>query len=257
MNKKIDDTDNQSNVIFFDNVTFAYEHNLPILTNVNISIPVGESSCIVGPNGGGKSTLLKLITGQLKPQQGTIEVLGLSPDSAKQKIGYMPQHTFFDRMFPVNVLEVVLMGRVERHLLGRYSKLDKELALRALADVDMEGACRQSFSRLSGGQQQRVLIARALVCEPEILLLDEPTASVDPAVEEQLTGLLCKLRKKLTILTVTHDLGFVSNVFSHVICVNKRVVIHPTSSISGDLIQDIYGRPLSMVHHNHKCEHYQ
>jgi zinc transport system ATP-binding protein len=109
------------------------------------------------------------------------------------------------------------------------------------------------FSELSGGQRQRVLIARALCCEPDLLLLDEPTSNIDPEVEEALLGVLKELNRRMTILLVSHDMGFVSQMVKSVICVNRRALIHPTSEISGDLIMNIYGQDLRMIRHDHRC----
>ncbi len=238
--------------IEINNLSFSYD-TVPVLESVNLKVEHGEFATIVGPNGGGKTTLLKLLLGILKPVQGTITVLGDKPERTRFRVGYMPQHTDLDPQFPVTVMDVVLLGRLGRRFGGRYSKNDKQLAWKALEEVQLESAARLAFNKLSGGQKQRALIARALCCNPEMLLLDEPTANIDPEVEENLLTILQDLNRRMTILLVSHDMGFVSRVVKSVICVNRRVLIHPTSSMDGTLIKDIYGDDYCMVRHDHRC----
>lgn len=242
----------KKDVILIKDMSFTYDTH-PALENVNISIPELEMVGIVGPNGGGKTTLLRLMLGLLKPGSGTITVLGTTPEHAAHHIGYVPQHRLFDPLFPVSVLDVVLMGRVGRTWGGRFSQTDKEAAFQALNDVDLFDKRKNAFADLSGGQRQRTLIARALSSSAELLFFDEPTANVDSFAEKKLYELLSKLNEKLTILIVSHDVGFVSKYVSSVICVNRTVRIHPTSEVSGHAIQDIYGKELAMVRHDHCC----
>ena len=136
---------------------------------------------------------------------------------------------------------------------GWNRKKDHEVALKALADVEMERFVDRPFSDLSGGQRQRVLIARALATEPDLLILDEPMNNVDRRVEERFLDLLRELNRKMTIVLVSHDIGFVSDIIESVICVNRRVVIHPTSELTGEVIQDIYSSSVRLVRHDHRC----
>ena len=239
-------------VISLDHVSFAY-NGTHVLEDVTLTVADREAVCVVGPNGGGKTTLLKLILGLLRPDSGKVRVLGHSPDDARRQIGYMPQHGRFDPLFPVTVKDIILMGRLGQRWGGPYSPADKERALAALGEVGLTGLDNRPFAELSGGQRQRVLIARALACEPRILLLDEPMANVDPQAEAQLFDILAQLGRRMTLLMVTHDLGFTSQFFQRVVCVNRRVVVHPTSKITGEIIQDIYGGDLQMVRHDHTC----
>jgi len=147
----------------------------------------------------------------------------------------------------------VLMGRVENHLGGPYSRNDKRVAMKVLEQVQLADLAYRRFDALSGGQRQRVLIARALASEPELLLLDEPTANVDVLVEGKLYELLRGLKPRMTIVVVSHDLGFVSEIVENVICVNRRVQVHPTSEITGRVIQQLYGEELRMVRHGHRA----
>ncbi|MCG8533356.1 MAG: ABC transporter ATP-binding protein [Desulfovibrionales bacterium] len=233
------------------NLSFDYGGQ-SILKDVSLNIPRGEFASIVGPNGGGKTTLLRLILGLESPSRGNIFVLGQSPHRVRNSIGYMPQYAHLDISCPANVMDVTLMGRLKKGLF-RYSKKDKDAALEALVQVKMDHGWKDNFHTLSGGQKQRVLIARALCSHPEILLLDEPTANVDQETEKNLFSILKTLNEKMTILLVSHDLGFVSHYVKSVICVNQRVVIHPTSTVDGNLIKDIYNGDLKMVRHDHRC----
>ncbi len=243
-------------IIKITDLDFGYQDH-PVLEAVNLEVKEGELGSIVGPNGGGKTTLLKLILGLLKPSQGHIEIFGESPEKARRKIGYMPQHAHLDPLFPVSVINVVLMGQIgkqSKSLFGGYSRQALEKARQALAEVGLSDCEKDSFQQLSGGQRQRVLIARALCTEPQLLLLDEPTANIDQRSEENLYETLVRLNRRMTILLVSHDLGFVSQVVKSVICVNRQVIIHPTSAINGTLIKEIYGGDFNLVRHDHRCD---
>lgn len=240
--------------IVLENVSFAYTRH-PVLDDVTLTVPTGDFAMVVGPNGGGKTTLIKLILGLLTPTTGRVSLFGREPHAAWNQVGYMPQYTHVDMAFPVSVLDVVLMGRLENSRRFRYTKADREAAHQALSEVGLIDKARRPFSSLSGGQKQRVLIARALCGNPALLLMDEPTANVDPAAEASLFELLFKLNSRMTILVVSHDLGFVSKVVKSVICVNKKVLVHPTSNLNGTLISEIYGGDLRMVRHDHRCSH--
>ena len=237
-------------VVELDHVTFAYD-GFTVLEDVDMTIQEGDFLSIVGPNGGGKTTILKLILGLVKPAKGKVRVFGSHPENARHRIGYMPQYTSLDPLFPVSVLDVVLMGRLGPGMsFGAYRRKDRRLAEEALEKVELWPLKNRPFSRLSGGQFQRVLIARALVSDPDLLLLDEPTANVDAAVETELYELLHRLNERLTIVLVTHDLGFVSQYVKNVACVNRRLLTHPTCDISGEMINSIYGSRVHMVRHD-------
>jgi zinc transport system ATP-binding protein len=238
-------------VLELENVSFSYGRN-PVIENASLELRRGEPTCIIGPNGGGKTTLLRLMLGLLRPDHGVIRVLGRAPGKARPRIGYMPQYLQFDPAFPITVREVVLQGRLKPFPGGFYTRTDKDAAERALREVNLEDSAGAQFARLSGGQRQRVLIARALACEPELLLLDEPTANVDLVLEEKLLSALQEMHRRMTLVLVTHDIGFVSQLVKRVVCVNRRVHLHETSEITGRNIEEIYGTPVHAVrHHTH------
>ncbi len=240
-------------VIELEKVSFSYD-GLPVLEDVSLTVHEHDFLSIVGPNAGGKTTLLKLIMGLIRPTSGTVRVFGQRPPKVRSRIGYMPQHASLDPLFPVNVMDVVLMGRLGHgKRFGIYGRADREAAAEALQMVEIYDIRRRFFSALSGGQRQRVLIARALVSDPELLLLDEPTSNVDAAVETGLFEILDQLNQKITVALVTHDLGFVSCYVKSVACVNRRVVVHPISEITGEMINEIYGTDVHMVRHDHRC----
>jgi len=239
-------------LVKFTDVSFAY-NGATVLEAVSFTIPARTFISIVGPNAGGKTTLLKLMLGLLKPNRGHIAVFGTTPVKARPRIGYMPQHVQFDPHFPVNVLDVVLMGRLGTGArFGPFHRRDREIAREALRRLEMDDFRARPFTALSGGQRQRVLIARALAAEPALLLLDEPTANVDMAVETELFELLHGMSREITVVAVSHDLGFVSQYVESVICVNRRVMVHPTSAVTGEVISALYGADVRMVHHQHK-----
>ncbi len=230
---------------------FAYGE-VTVLEQIDLRVPEGEFLGIVGPNAGGKSTLLKLILGLIEPRRGTIRVLGRPPRKARKLMGYVPQYPAFSRDFPVTVEQVVLMGRLGAgRLAGGYSHHDREIARRVMGEAEVLDLARRPIGQLSGGQLQRVLVARALACEPRILLLDEPTANIDMRMESELFDLLKKLNERMTILVVSHDIAFISGYVQRVACINHTLVCHQTGEIDAQAIGELYGGEVKMVHHHH------
>jgi zinc transport system ATP-binding protein len=245
--------ENRTSVIEVEGLSFRFDSGPPVLEDVNLEIAAGDFASVIGPNGGGKTTLVKLLVGLLSPTAGRVRVFGLPPVKARPRIGYMPQHAMMDPRFPVRALDVVLMGRLGAgHRFGNYRRDDREAATDALSQVGLENLGQRPFSDLSGGQRQRVLLARALVTNPELLLLDEPAAGLDHKVEQDFFELLQELNRRLTIVLVTHDLGFVAGFVRTVICVHRHVDIHPTSTLDGRAISEIYGGEVRMVRHDHR-----
>jgi len=242
----------QTIAIQVQDLSFAYDE-VPVLSDVQFDIYPLDTVCIVGPNGGGKTTLVKLILGLLRPDQGRVRIYGGKPEDERHRIGYVPQYANYDARFPISVREVVSMGRLGNSMSGHYTPIDRQQALSALEAVNLVDLAGRSFASLSGGQRQRVLIARALASGGDILILDEPTANIDHESENQLFDLLGTLNQHMTILMVTHEVGFASTFFKRIICVNNQVFIHPTSELTGDLIRNMYGGDLRMIRHDHRC----
>ena len=245
---------NEDSVIKIRDLHFNYG-DVPILEDINIDIQQKEFIGMVGPNGSGKTTLLKIILGLLAPDHGTVEVLGKPPVQSVKNVGYMPQFAPFTRDFPISVEETVLMGRLGKTSnMGFFSKEDKQLAAESMEAVEVLDLRKRSIGSLSGGQLQRALIARALTCNPEIMILDEPTANVDMKVEKDIFDLLKRLNEKITIIVVTHDIGFISQYIDRVACINRTLICHPTSELTGETIENLYGTHVHMVHHHHEGE---
>lgn len=230
--------------ISLKNVFFSYDKTV-VLEGVNLTLYEGDFVAIFGPNGGGKTTLLKLLTGFLKPQTGQISVLGQTPEEARTQIGYVPQTTRLDKQFPITVEEIVQMGCLSKaSFWGTLSKEQKKDALQALEKVGLLEIKDRAFGTLSGGQAQRVLIARALVSQPKILLLDEPTASVDPQAEEEILSILDSLKGKMTILMVTHDLQTILHRTESLVCVHRHVHLFSPSQVCEHFGLGLYHSPL-------------
>jgi zinc transport system ATP-binding protein len=223
-----------------------------VLEDVSFEVPERTTLCVVGPNGGGKSTLLKVLLGLVKPQAGEVRVLGLEPRKARLRIGYMPQYVQIDPLFPVDVEGIVRMGRLSGNGFRFYSRSDHKATQRALEEVGLWDKRGESFVNLSGGMKQRVLIARALVNDPEILLLDEPTAMVDAHIEAKLLEHLKALHNRMTVLLVSHDATFVSGLVDEVLCVNRTAEIHPVEQVKDKDVQKLYGEAVQAVLHDHQ-----
>lgn len=238
-------------VIEIDQVEFAYDKHLA-LEDISLVVREGDFLGIVGPNGSGKTTLLKIILGLIHPAKGFVRVFGKAPEQARHLIGYVPQRAELDPSFPISVMDVVLIGRLGRTpLLGWYRKEDREAAQEAMQELEVDELGNRRFGTLSGGQKQRVLIARALAGKPKMLILDEPTTSIDGRVEQDIYHLLKMLNEKVTIILVSHDLGFISTYVNRVACVNRSLVCNPIQDITSDVIEACYKSSVHMI--KHKC----
>lgn len=222
----------------------------------NVSFDIGEHAlvAVVGPNGGGKTTLLRLLLGELTPQYGTIRVLGDMPEKVRQRIGYVPQSLPFDTRFPVSVGEVVMMGRISHRRFGFYQREDKRAAEEALARVDLEGFWSRPFAKLSGGERQRVLIAQALAGGSELLLLDEPVANVDPEHASRLNDLFSRLTKTMTVMMVSHHLSVVTGHATHILCLNHEAGLHAIGEVASSTFTEAFGGALTELHHSLNCQ---
>jgi len=224
--------------------------NGPVLEDINLTVNELDFIGLIGPNGGGKTTLLKVLLGLLPPMRGEVRVLGKSVQEGRRYIGYVPQVVEFDHDFPISVWNVARMGRLgKRRLLQRYTAEDDEIVAKALRQVEMLALRDHPIGELSGGQRQRVYIARALATEPEILLLDEPTASVDPQVSSTIYDLLGRLNDHVTILMISHDMGAISAHVKTVGCLNRRLFYHGEKQITPDMLEAAYQCPVDLIAH--------
>ncbi len=236
--------------IEFNQVGFWYDRE-PLLSDITFRVDKGDFLGVIGPNGGGKTTLLRLMMGLLQPQQGEIKILDRTVEKARSLISYVPQYSTMDPDFPILTREVVAMGALHKFDLFPWNSAETtEKTLYAMKQVSVENLAEKKFGSLSGGQRQRVLIARALISQPHLLLLDEPTASVDPSVEKDIYELLFQLKQEMTLVLVSHDLGFVSSYITKVACVNRNLVLHETSEISFSLAGEAYHGNFNMIEHH-------
>jgi len=230
----------QTPIVEISGVSFSYTGD-PILQDVNLVVRQGDFIAMIGPNGGGKTTLLKLILGLLKPAKGTIRVNGKLPQKVSTCIGYVPQNVHINNNFPITASDVVLMGKLDpKKRWAHKSSQNIEEAMVALDRLKMTAFADKKIGELSGGQRQRVFIARALVTRPTLLLLDEPTASIDTKGQTDFFRLLKELNQEITILVVSHDLLVISKYVKSVACVNKRLHFHDQAEITGDMLETMY-----------------
>ena len=235
-----------------EDVCFLYGER-EALHNVSFAVPHGAFVAVVGPNGGGKTTLVRLLLGDLRPTFGTIRVLGAAPRDVSRRIGYVPQQAAFDPAFPVTVRDVVLLGAAARRRFGGFTRAERAKADAALESVGLPGLGRRPFPALSGGQRQRVLIAQALVAEPEMLFLDEPTANVDAETEADIYELLARLNEHRTVLVVSHNLSVVTSHATHVLCVNCTAALHRMEDLADGWVDAPLGTRFAMIHHHADC----
>jgi len=253
-------------VIQIENLWAGYE-NQSVLENINLNIYEADFLGLIGPNGGGKTTLLKTMIGLIKPYRGEIRVMGKSVHDGRCHIGYVPQMIEMDRQFPIRVWEVVQMGLLGcRRPLQPITDADREIIHFTLSQVEMDQLQNRAIGDLSVGQRQRVYIARALATDPQILLLDEPTASVDPQVAGMIYELLEKINQTVTIVMVSHDMNAISAHVKSIGCINRRLYYHGDKEITEDMLESIYECPVDLIAHglphrvlaahNHKESHH-
>ncbi|MDZ7766175.1 MAG: metal ABC transporter ATP-binding protein [Melioribacteraceae bacterium] len=231
-----------------NNVYFKYEE-VNILEEINFSVDDRDFVGIIGPNGGGKTTLIKILVGLLKPQQGEVKIFGQSVSKAKNLIGYVPQIFNFDPNYPISVEEVVLLGRLTAGRKSFRNKTDLKIVHDCLEKVGMIDYKHELIGNLSGGQKQRVLIARAIAVQPKILILDEPTASIDSRAGKNFYDLLDELNKEMTIIMISHDIGVVSQYVKKIACLNKNLVFHDSKEISKEMLEQTYQCPVDLIAH--------
>lgn len=236
-------------IIRIDGVCVEMDGNA-VLKNNHLVVNHDDFIGLIGPNGGGKTTLLKVILGLIEPQKGTVKVFGRKPSHVRKKIGYVPQVSYFDRDFPINVMDVVLMGRLSvRPIFHRYNAEDKKAVERVLDKLEIAHLKRRQMGQLSGGERQRVYLARAIVGNPKLLLLDEPTASVDQKMKTSIYDLLAVLNKEMAVLLVTHDMGVVSSHVDKIACLNCELFYHDDKKMSAQTMAAAYQCPVDLIAH--------
>ena len=227
-------------IVEIKDLDFAY-NGATVLKDVNLTIRQKDFMAIIGPNGGGKTTLLKLVLGLLTPAKGAVRVDGKSPQEASPCIGYVPQDVHTNRSFPITAIDVVMMGKLDPDKrFSRRSAANRRDALNSLERMEMAAHADKKIGMLSGGQRQRVFIARALVSRPKLLLLDEPTASIDTKGQADFYQLLRELNQDITVLVVSHDLLVISRYVKSVACVNKKLHYHDQAEITGDMLETMF-----------------
>ena len=256
-----------NNIIEIKNLNFSY-NDQPVLRDVNLTLHQGDYVAMIGPNGGGKTTLLKLMLGLLNADSGDVRIFNKPPQAVSHRIGYVPQDVHINKNFPISALDVVLMGKLKPGRgWSRHSQQDRQAAIDALDQVEMKKFRDQRIGELSGGQKQRVFVARALVTDPGLLFLDEPTASIDTKGQNEFYALLKELNKTITILIVSHDLMVISGSIKSVICVNRKLHYHGHAELTSEMIEMMYDCtadetcPVELIAHGlphrvlHKHEH--
>lgn len=234
------------NLLTMHSVSASYGNDT-VLHDINFVVNEGDFIGIIGPNGGGKTTLLKLILGLIKPLRG--EIIFGNKMLNGYKIGYLPQISTGDVHYPLTVTDVVLSGlMIRKKILSRISASDRALAQAVIEELGLTGLGKASLSELSGGQLQRVFLGRAIIGDPKLLLLDEPGNFVDSAFESNFYGKLKELNSRMAILMVSHDIGMISSHVKTYACVNRDLHYHPSSEITGEQLQ-AYGCPIQLITH--------
>ncbi len=236
-------------ILRLEKLSFDYgDHR--VLEDINLTVYDDDFLGIIGPNGGGKSTLLKIILGLLTPTEGNISLFDKNPKEGRKYVGYVPQYTLVDRNFPINVEQVILSGRIgHTDFFKRYSVADRKISNNAMDIMGIRNIRDAQIGKLSGGQLQRVLIARALATEPKLLLLDEPTSNIDVQAETDFYDFLHKLSEKMAIILVTHDTGAISSHVKTIGCINKTLHYHGEKNIPPNVFEKLYGCPIELIGH--------
>jgi zinc transport system ATP-binding protein len=240
---------NPVEVISIQHLWAGYDHE-PVLEDINLSVKELDFIGLIGPNGSGKTTLFRVLLGLLSPLQGSVHIMGMSVWKGRRFLGYVPQSVEFDRAFPINVWDVVLMGRLGRRgLLQRFTNEDQACVEQALKSVELLHLRDRPLGELSGGQRKRVYVARALATDPFILLLDEPMAGIDPHAETHIYDLLKQLNQRMTILMISHDIGAIASCVKTIGCLNRRLYYHGERQITPQMLEMVYQCPVDLIAH--------
>ena len=236
-------------IIRLDDITAAYDGKT-VLHNVNLNVYKYDFLGVIGPNGGGKTTLIKLILGLMKPEKGTIRYYRNGKEVPEIAMGYLPQYSSIDKKFPISVYEVILSGLSrQKNLLRNFSKEQHAKVEEIIEQMGLSGLEKRSIGQLSGGQLQRALLGRAIVSDPEVVILDEPNTYIDKRFEAKLYELLEKINKERAIILVSHDIGTVLQNVKTIACVNETLDYHPDTEIPAGWLDEHFGCPIELVGH--------
>jgi zinc transport system ATP-binding protein len=236
-------------LIRLQGVSAGYEGRT-VIHDVDLTVTERDFLGIIGPNGGGKTTLVKIILGLLKPQAGTVSFYRQGQPCRKVRMGYLPQQSSLDHKFPISVIETVLSGLLgTKRILRRYSREDRAEAMRLLQMLELGELAGRPVGDLSGGQRQRVLIGRALICHPEVLILDEPNTYIDQQNQDKLYRLLEQINHRCAVILVSHDIGTVLQEVRNIACVNHDVHYHAASEVDEHILTQAFGCPFELIAH--------
>lgn len=238
-------------LIYIEGVTLGYEGKPDVLNDISLTIYDDDFLGIIGPNGGGKTTLLKAILGLLKPRSGSITYYDKGKEIESLNIGYLPQISQVDKKFPISVGQVILSGLTPRHsLFNRYGKREREKVERVAERLGIEALLSRAIGELSGGQLQRVLLGRAIVDDPKLIVLDEPSTYVDKLFETNFYKLLGEINNEIAIVLVSHDVGTILSMVKNIACVNKGLHYHAGTAISQEWLLGAYDScPIEILGH--------
>lgn len=236
-------------IIKIENLSAGYE-NKTVLHDINLEVAEKDFLGIIGPNGGGKTTLMKVILGLLEPTEGKITYYDNSTPTERLEIGYLPQYNSIDKKFPISVYEVILSGlNRQKNLFRRFTKEHHERVKETISMMGLEGMENKPIGQLSGGQMQRALLGRAIVSDPKAIILDEPNTYIDKRFEARLYSLLEEINKERTIILVSHDIGSVLQNVKSIACVNGTLDYHPQSEVSAEWIEEKLQCPIELLGH--------
>lgn len=250
-------------IIQLSDISAAYNEKV-VLNRINLCVYERDFLGVIGPNGGGKTTLIKIILGLLKPTSGTVSFYQHGQQVPGIAMGYLPQYNSIDKKFPISVYEVVLSGlSKEKSLFRRYTASQHEQVRRIIARMGLEGLEQRAIGELSGGQLQRALLGRALVSNPEVVILDEPNTYIDKRFEARLYSLLEEINKECAIILVSHDIGTVLQNVKTIACVSETLDYHPDTEIPAEWLEEHFGCPIELLGHGNlphrvlKCHHHE
>ena len=250
-----------SPIIRLEHLSAGYDRR-PVLTDVNLTVYEHDFLGVIGPNGGGKTTLMKVMLGLLKPQTGTLRFYRDGQEVPEISMGYLPQYNSIDKKFPISVYEVVLSGlNRQKSLLHPFSPAQHEQVRQTIARMGLEGLEKRSIGQLSGGQLQRALLGRALVSDPQVVILDEPNTYIDQRFQAVLYSLLEEINKERAVILVSHDIGSVLQCVKSIACVSGTLDYHPDTEVPPEWLEEHFGCPIDLLGHGNlphrvlKCHH--